>query len=332
MMFSPELVTAAVVFLTVVTAQKSVTIDDASKTTLDQWTSDEDTSEVKPGDTGPLIDILQHQQEYDTIPTDDFLDPGDPDHLYYDDDDYDDSEDGNNDDDDNGLDLDSEEDEDDSKGHESNDRFKRKVIFGGGGGYSGVGRRGGGSDPYSRRRGGGQGNGPDYGVNDYSWPFRSRNEDIPTASHNGGSSDTSSSSSTSSSSPSSSSTSGTSSRSSDIADSPAVFGTPVASSASTITGTSRSLGNSRSYGITHTSDTYDSPSTSNRKSKTGRREVKKKLSKNQKWEIAQYALNHSNEEAAERYGRLVDRRLSVKKIAKFVKRYQQRLLKNQRHE
>ncbi|KAK8731397.1 hypothetical protein OTU49_007586, partial [Cherax quadricarinatus] len=329
----PELLTTFVVIVTVALAQNAVSLDDASARLLEQWTSDEDTSELHSGATGPLMELLQvTEHEYEPYPSDDFLDPGDhldpttnldhSDDLYYDDDNDSDNDDSSN------LDLDSEEDEDLSEERQNIARVKRKVIFGGGGGYSsGMGRRGGGDgDPY-RRRGGHNNQGPDYGGYDYSWPQQSRTDFVDTSSY--GTSQRSTSSDTSSSS--------SSAKPSTSSDTGVVFGTPIASSASTITGTSRSAGSSRTYGITRSSpldtDSYaDTPSTSGRKSKTGRREVKKKLSKNMKWEIAEYAIKHGAQRAAERYAHVVERRLSAKKIEKFVNRYQKQLLKNQRHQ
>ncbi|KAK7072718.1 hypothetical protein SK128_023047 [Halocaridina rubra] len=218
----------------------------------------------------------------------------------------------------NGKDLDSEEysdeydyDEDDddyeydSSENETGDddafsalRVKRKVIFGGGGAggggiYSRGGRRGGGEeDPYGRRR---EHNGPMYGPHD-SWPYR--RPDIPshvqTTSHV------------------TPSTTGSEATESSNSNSAPVYG---------ITRTHTPDSES------HASDNYDGPDTSERsdgrKSKASRRETPKgKLSRNLKWEIAQYAVQHGAEKAAQHYESLIGRRLRVKKIEKFIKRYQ----------
>ncbi|XP_045616955.1 uncharacterized protein [Procambarus clarkii] len=335
-----ELVATAVAFLTIASAQNAVLLDDVSARMLDQWTSDEDTSELHSVAEGPLIRLLKASElQYEPYPTDDVLDPGDhldpethldsSDDLYYDDDDND--TDDNDTDDNNNLDLDSEEDEDLSEERQNIVRFKRKVIFGGGGGYSsGMGRRGGGgggsADPYGRRRGGNY-QGPDYGNYDYSYGQQTRGDFVDTssygASQNSQAADASGSSSAA--------------KPIESSDTGVVYGTPVASSASTITGTSRSPGTARTYGVTRASaidadSNADTPSTSGRKSKTGRREVKKKLSKTMKWEIAEYAIEHGAERAADRYAHVVDRRLSPKKIEKFMERYKKQLRKNQRHQ
>ncbi|MPC39921.1 hypothetical protein E2C01_033474 [Portunus trituberculatus] len=82
---------------------------------------------------------------------------------------------------------------------------------------------------------------------------------------------------------------------------------------------------SRAYGIVRSSPgDGDVPSTSGRKSKTGRRETKRKLPKDLKWEIAEYALQYGTRQAVHHYSQQVGKRISEKKIEKFVRRYQQR--------
>ncbi|XP_071535267.1 uncharacterized protein [Panulirus ornatus] len=330
MMLALQLVAAAAVFLSVATAQMSVILDDTSRT-LDQWTSDEDTSGRESMATGPLLGLLQsHHQEYEGSSSGDFVDPSDypsPDTNFHPEGDLDPGdptengdydEDDEDDDYENDLDLDSEEDEDVSKETQANNgRVKRKIMLGGGGSYSGVSRRRGGGDPYGRRRDNHNYHGPDYGSYYDSWPYRDRTDfDY---------------SSTYSTAQTTSSSSALGSSASDNSNSGVVYGTPVGSSASSITGTSRSSGVPRSYGNVRSSLIEpDVPSTSGRKSKTGRREIKKKMSKILKWEIAEYAIKHGTHRAAEHYAEIVDRRLTPKKIEKFVNRYQKRRQKTQK--
>lgn len=300
--------------------------DDTSKT-LDQWTSDEDTSERETVAAGPLLALLQpHQQEYEGSSSGDFVDPGDypgTEANFHPEDDLDPGDSTENDDFDedddyeNDLDLDSEEDEDSSEEAQNNERVKRKIMLGGGGSYSGVSRRRGGGDPYGRRRDNHNYHGPDYGGYYDSWPQRDRSSFDETSSY--GTAQTTSSASASS--------------SSDPSNSGVVYGTPVGSSASSITGTSRSSGASHTYANTRSSvRDSDVPSTSGRKSKTGRREIKQKLSKSLKWEIAEFAIQHGTHRTAEHYAEIVDRRLTPKKIEKFVNRYQKRHQKTQKRQ
>ncbi len=209
----------------------------------------------------------------------------------YEDDFYDDDDDDEAFDDDHENLDDYEDDYKEEVEKESEDRFKRKVIFGGGGGYGGVhrsGRGGGGGDPYGRRRDNHNyhGPGPDYG-NYGSWPY-GRGEYVDTSSF----------------------------------DRAAV---PETTTTTTSTAAPTRAVKSHSYGIVRSS-TGDSavPSSSGRKSKTGRRETKPKLSKDLKWEIAQYALQHGTRQAVHHYSQQVGKRISERKIDKFVRRYQQR--------
>ncbi len=182
-------------------------------------------------------------------------------------------------------------DEYDDEDKEGEDRYKRKVIFGGGGGYGGVHhsrRGGGGGDPYGRRRGNHNYHGPDYG-NYGSWPY-GRGEYVDTSSFD------------------------------EYVDTTTTTTTTAAPAP-----TPRSPVRSRAYGIVRSSPgDGDVPSTSGRKAKTGRRETKRKLPKNLKWEIAQYALEHGTRQAVHHYSQQVGKRISEKKIDKFVRRYQQR--------
>lgn len=66
------------------------------------------------------------------------------------------------------------------------------------------------------------------------------------------------------------------------------------------------------------------------KSKTGRRETKKKLSKELKTGIAKYAILNGNGRAAEHYRDIIGRKLSEKTIEKFVRRHQKKIKKNQK--
>lgn len=181
-------------------------------------------------------------------------------------------------------------DEYEDEDKEGEDRIKRKVIFGGGGGYGGVhrSRGGGGGDPYGRRRGNHNYHGPDYG-NYGSWPY-GRGEYVDTSSFDHSAPDV-----------------------------------PEPTTTTTTAAPTRAPSRSRAYGIVRSSPgEVDVPSTSGRKSKTGRRETKRKLPKNLKWEIAEYALQHGTRQAVHHYSQQVGKRISEKKIDKFVRRYQQR--------
>ncbi|KAK4317724.1 hypothetical protein Pmani_011203 [Petrolisthes manimaculis] len=180
-------------------------------------------------------------------------------------------------------------------------RVKRKVIFGGGGGYGGVSRRGGGGgDPYGRRRGGHNyhGPGPDY-TQGGGWPYPGSHGDyVDTSSF-----DQSSSSSV-----------------------------QATNYDHTVQPTSSTTPRPRTYGIVRKSpsDTGNrrggnSRSNNNRQGGGHQRDTKEKLSKALKEEIAQYALDHSTQEAVHHYSAKVGRRLSRKKVEKFVSRYQARL-------
>lgn len=200
-----------------------------------------------------------------------------------------------------GLDLDSEEDfsseeeegegEDLSPVEEEVNRVKRRVVFGVGGGYGGSKRRGGGGgDPFRRDRGGHNyhGPGPDYG-----WPYYgSYGEFVDTSGFDQSSS----------------------------VHAPSYDHTVQPTSAPVAT-TSRS----RTYGIVRKSPSDTGSRRGNTRSRQGHRDTKKKLSKALKEEIARYALDHSIQDAVHNYSASVGRRLSRKKVEKFVSRYQARL-------
>ena len=177
------------------------------------------------------------------------------------------------------------------------DRIKRKVIFGGGGGYSSVNRGiggGAGGDPYGRRRGNHNYHGPDYG-NYGSWSY-GRGEYVDTSSFDD-----------------------------EEIDPPEPSPPKTTTTTTTRKPTPRLSTMSRAYGIVRSSpgDT-DVPSSSGRKSKTGRRETKRKLPKDMKWKIAEYALQHGTRQAVQFYSQQLGKRIGEKKIEKFVRRYQQR--------
>lgn len=203
-----------------------------------------------------------------------------------------------------GLDLDSEEDfsSEEEQGDDDDDdedlvpveeevnRVKRRVVFGVGGGYGGSKRRGGGNgDPFRRDRGGHNyhGPGPDYG-----WPYYgSYGEFVDTSGFDQSSS----------------------------VQAPSNDHTVQPTSAPSAT-TSRT----RTYGIVRKSPSDTGSRRGNTRSRQGQRDTKKKLSKALKEEIARYALDHSIQDAVHNYSTIVGRRLSRKKVEKFVSRYQAR--------
>ncbi|KAK3849149.1 hypothetical protein Pcinc_044084, partial [Petrolisthes cinctipes] len=176
-------------------------------------------------------------------------------------------------------------------------RVKRKVIFGGGGGYGGVSRRGGGGgDPYGRRRGGHNyhGPGPDY-TQGGGWPYPDSHGDYV---------DTSSFDQSSS--------------------------VQTTNYDHTVQPSSSTTPRPRTYGIVRkspsdTGNRRGGNTRSNNNRQGHKRDTKEKLSKALKEEIAQYALDHSTQEAVHHYSAKVGRRLSRKKVEKFVSRYQARL-------
>ncbi|XP_068249592.1 uncharacterized protein [Palaemon carinicauda] len=58
----------------------------------------------------------------------------------------------------------------------------------------------------------------------------------------------------------------------------------------------------------------------------------RKLTRDVKWEIAKYALQHGKKQAANRYENVLGRRLPPKKIEKFIKRYQKQQKKERSHQ
>lgn len=269
--------------------------DGASTEEADQWTSDEDLSSPGAASHAPAHGLSSEtEDDVGGISLDSEEDHGRKTEAGY--------EDSYGSDDEETGDYDEDEEEEDNidnyeydygeeEEKEGEDRFKRKVIFGGGGGYGGVhrsGRGGGGGDPYGRRRDNHNyhGPGPDYG-NYGSWPY-GRGEYVDTSSFDREAS-------------------------------------PETTTTTTSTAAPTRAAKSRAYGIVRSSPGDSSvPSSSGRKSKTGRRETKRKLSKDLKWEIAQYALQHGTRQAVHHYSQQVGKRISEKKIDKFVRRYQQR--------
>ncbi|XP_064095742.1 aspartate and glycine-rich protein-like [Macrobrachium nipponense] len=339
MMLVLEVVTTALLLLAGATAQKPTTLG-------------EDASSLPAAVTenGPLFDALsnsaenhstdeaaftreevfgkgldsEENSEYDVEIEDDYNDDEEDD----DDDDDDDFEDDEDDDwtnsdayqeDMDDLDLDAlheiygeeetrAEDDDEVEDEDSKERFKRKIIYrgqGGGGIYSRGGRRGqgggGDEDPYGRRRdhyGGGPSD---------SWPYRSQDSRDQSAgqmtpSTTGGSS-----------------TAGKA----ETGAAGAIYGTPRKTEADGGAAVRSPSGGGAAAG---SSTSNSSGRNSGKRTKTERRETssKSKLSKNLKHEIAQYAMRHGPQNAAEHFQERVGRKLKVKKIEKFIRRYQER--------
>ncbi|XP_045101018.1 uncharacterized protein LOC123498007 [Portunus trituberculatus] len=270
--------------LCLASAQKHEATDEASKE-ADQWTSDEDTSLRAAASHAPSHALSSEEDDDDDLDLDSEEEPREA------------SEKSKVDTEDHYVyEYDDMDDmyEDDYE-DEGEERIKRKVIFGGGGGYGGVQRGrggGGGGDPYGRRRGNHNYHGPDYG-NYGSWPY-GRGEYVDTTSF-------------------------------DNPRSEAQEPTTTTTTTTTRPPQTRTPARSRAYGIVRSSPgDGDVPSTSGRKSKTGRRETKRKLPKDLKWEIAEYALQYGTRQAVHHYSQQVGKRISEKKIEKFVRRYQQR--------
>lgn len=272
--------------------------DGASTEEADQWTSDEDLSSPAAASHAPAHSLSSEaEDDVGGISLDSEEDHGRKEaedgyeDLFYDDDDDDDDYEKTYDDEGEEVHIIDYVGRYRGEEKEGEDRFKRKVIFGGGGGYGGVHRsgRGGGGDPYGRRRDNPNyhGPGPDYG-NYGSWPY-GRGEYVDTSSFDRDAN------------------------------------TETTTTTSTSTAAPTRSAKSRAYGIVRSSPGDGTvPSSSGRKSKTGRRETKRKLSKDLKWEIAQYALQHGTRQAVHHYSQQVGKRISEKKIDKFVRRYQQR--------
>ncbi len=257
---------------------------DEASKEADQWTSDEDTSLRAAASHAPSHALSSEEDDYDDLDLDSEEEPREA------------SEKPKVEAEEDYVfeyedeDEDSYEDED-----EGEERIKRKVIFGGGGGYGGVHRSrggGGGGDPYGRRRGNHNYHGPDYGNYGSSWPY-GRGEYVDTSSFDN-----------------------TRSEPPEPTTTPTPTRAPVPPTRPA---------RSRAYGIVRSSPgDGDVPSTSGRKAKTGRRETKRKLPKDLKWEIAEYALQYGTRQAVHHYSQQVGKRISEKKIEKFVRRYQQR--------
>ncbi|XP_047480856.1 uncharacterized protein LOC125033417 [Penaeus chinensis] len=264
-------VIAVLAFVTVATAAKLETLDNASLRAIDS-------EEVAPGYQANQVPVQSDWQEEE-----------EDDDLYdYDYEDYPDN--GNSEEYSTPPDGDSNADEYEDYGEEEFDeqeqdeseggvlnRQKRKLIYGGGA----YGRRGGsrGGSPYGRRRSNQNYHGPDYGPGGggSSGGYHGR-------------------------------------RSSPVAAPP--------SRPTTVATVAKPTAAPKKKSASNVQPTY--------KSKTGRRETKKKLSKELKTGIAKYAIQNGNGRAAEHYRDIIGRKLSEKTIEKFVKRHQKKLKKNQK--
>ncbi|XP_042892373.1 uncharacterized protein LOC122266645 [Penaeus japonicus] len=262
-------VIAVLALVTVATASKLETLDNASLRAIDS-------EEMAPGfqpNQMPVLGDWQEEEEED---------------LYdYDYEDYPDAADSEEypsllDDDSDAGEYQDYGDEDSPELDQSESeggvlkRQKRKLIYGGGA----YGRRGGsrGGSPYGRRRSNQNYHGPDYGPGGG-----------PSGGYYGR-------------------------RSSPMAAPP--------SRPTTVATTPKPTAPPKSKSASHVQATY--------KSKTGRRETKKKLSKELKTGIAKYAIQNGNGRAAEHFRDIIGRKLSEKAIEKFVKRHQKKLKKNQK--
>lgn len=187
------------------------------------------------------------------------------------------------------YDLSEETGQDDDKA-ESKERFKRKIIFRGGGGggiYSRSGRRQqhgyGEEDPYGRRRDNHGGRGPSD-----SWPYRRQDTPYQEPSQK----------------------------------TPSTTGSTTRSESAPVYGTTRRIADEGSSRPSSSSSS-SAPNPSGKRTKTERRETSKvKISKELKTEIAQYAVQHGAQRAADHFQDRIGKKLRVKKIEKFVKRYQ----------